>query len=209
MRNTTAFVLSFISFLVAACGVAPVDSETTALAEEQVSSGLLISIGPGNPIILLEGGMMYLEVSLADDGVSTDALSFYGDCQGLPCQWDPTVDDGRGFELYYDPNTGEPLAFYTKFSYPSSGRGNAAEPGSEGMAWDGDDTDAESEGVADGWYHLPADDTVPYITMVTDCGRTHPNIYFAFDADGKVATDEVESPAALGSDYCDSVSEEE
>lgn len=195
MTTRSFFFPSAFLFLLAGCGVAQRDP--AIMADEQISSGQVTMPTASNPISLGYDGMMYLLSSLADDGGLTKELSHYGACTGIACQWDPEVDNGRPFGTYTQDGV---TVFYTQFPLGVQGRGNAAEPGSEMVNWDDEsEIDAESQGVADGWYDLPW--VGDFITVVSDCGSMHPNYYFGWDLDGNV--DLPEDPSSIGENYCE------
>lgn len=189
-------MLIALTLILTGCNSLPRDAAD--MADEQIESGQITLPTQQAPISLGFDGMLYQYVAIADNA-GMGELGHYGACVGVACQWDPEVNSGRPFGTYTDSATGQ-VVLYTQFPVPVTGRGNSAIPGSKLVDWEGDDTNAEAEGVADGWSGLPMDDSVPYITIVTDCGEMHPNYFFGWDSDGNVALPE--DPGSIGENAC-------
>lgn len=190
--------LLLLAALLSGCNNLEQEVQTTA--EAQLSSGEVVLPTMDTPVVMGREGMIYLTCELADDGCFAPVnLFFAGTSPDLALNWDPATST-LAFGTF-TPSSGELPTFVTKFPYPSSGRGNAAEPDAVNVDWEtGEGADLGEEGLNDGWYNLPAESGVPNVQWVSDCGVYHPNIVFGWDENGDVSIPS--NVASLGEDYC-------
>lgn len=191
MRALTLFSLPFALTLVA-CGTVQMDPDVTV--QEQIESGEVVMPTAQNPISLGNDGIAYIYPTVADEGLASP-VSFYGVCVGQACQWNPEKGNGLPYMTYTRDGV---TVLYTQFRLGVQGRGGIAQPGSALVDWSSDDSNSEEDGLADGWGNLPWEGD--YITVVTDCGKMHPNFFFGWDSDGNI--DLPEDPGSLGEDAC-------
>ena len=181
-----------------ACGtVQPSLPANTDEIDNQVSAGLEMP-SDDNPVVLGQNGVMLLWCADADGGCyGTAALVFAGTTPSFPMNWDPSQSP-LAFGTYTDNASGQ-TAFVTQFPYPSSGRGDAAEPDAVNVDWEtGDGSDLGEAGINDGWFNLY--EGSENVEWVSDCGHYHLNILFGWDGDGNV--DVPTNAASYGEDYC-------